>query len=208
MVTPKPTLTATAASNSICSGSATAINLVGSMPNTNFSWNLIQNNVTGGSIGIGNVIAQTLSTITNSSGEAVYAITPLVNGCRGITTTVSIIINPIPVAIINPAAGQTLCSGQTTAISFSSPVINTIFNWTVNQTNLTGTSPSSGTAITQVLSVILPSVGTATYEVTPTSNGCIGIPVQVSVNVKPIPNFATVPTQALLCSGDVTSIVL
>jgi gliding motility-associated-like protein len=208
LVTPKPTLTATAASNSICSGSATAINLVGSMPNTNFSWNLIQNNVTGGSIGIGNVIAQTLSTITNSSGEAVYAITPLVNGCRGITTTVSIIINPIPVAIINPAAGQTLCSGQTTAISFSSPVINTIFNWTVNQTNLTGTSPSSGTAITQVLSVILPSVGTATYEVTPTSNGCIGIPVQVSVNVKPIPNFATVPTQAPLCSGDVTSIVL
>ena len=208
LVTPKPTLTATAASNSICSGSATAINLVGSMPNTNFSWNLIQNNVTGGSIGIGNVIAQTLSTITNSSGEAVYAITPLVNGCRGITTTISIIVNPIPVAIINPAAGQTLCSGQTTAISFSSPVINTIFNWTVNQTNLTGTSPSSGTAITQVLSVILPSVGTATYEVTPTSNGCIGIPVQVSVNVKPIPNFATVPTQALLCSGDVTSIVL
>jgi gliding motility-associated-like protein len=208
LVTPKPTLTATTASNSICSGSATAINLVGSMPNTNFSWNLIQNNVTGGSIGIGNVIAQTLSTITNSSGEAVYAITPLVNGCRGITTTVSIIINPIPVAIINPAAGQTLCSGQTTAISFSSPVINTIFNWTVNQTNLTGTSPSSGTAITQVLSVILPSVGTATYEVTPTSNGCIGIPVQVSVNVKPIPNFATVPTQAPLCSGDVTSIVL
>ena len=208
LVTPKPTLTATAASNSICSGSATAINLVGSMPNTNFSWNLIQNNVTGGSIGIGNVIAQTLSTITNSSGEAVYAITPLVNGCRGITTTVSIIVNPIPVAIINPAAGQTLCSGQTTAISFSSPVINTIFNWTVNQTNLTGTSPSSGTAITQVLSVILPSVGTATYEVTPTSNGCIGIPVQVSVNVKPIPNFATVPTQAPLCSGDVTSIVL
>jgi len=208
LVTPKPTLTATTASNSICSGSATAINLVGSMPNTNFSWNLIQNNVTGGSIGIGNVIAQTLSTITNSSGEAVYAITPLVNGCRGITTTVSIIVNPIPVALINPAAGQTLCSGQTTAISFSSPVINTIFNWTVNQTNLTGTSPSSGTAITQVLSVILPSVGTATYEVTPTSNGCIGIPVQVSVNVKPIPNFATVPTQAPLCSGDVTSIVL
>ena len=208
LVTPKPTLTATAASNSICSGSATAINLVGSMPNTNFSWNLIQNNVTGGSIGTGNVIAQTLSTITNSSGEAVYAITPLVNGCRGITTTVSIIVNPIPVAIINPAAGQTLCSGQTTAISFSSPVINTTFNWTVNQTNLTGTSPSSGTVIAQLLSVILPSVGTATYEVTPTSNGCIGIPAQVSVNVKPIPNFATVPTQAPLCSGDVTSIVL
>jgi gliding motility-associated-like protein len=207
-VTPKPTLIATAASNSICSGSATAINLVGSMPNTNFSWNLIQNNVTGGTIGTGSIIAQTLNTITNSSGEAVYAITPSVNGCRGITTTVSIIVNPIPVAIINPAAGQNLCSGQTTAITFSSPVINTTFNWTVNQTNLTGTSPGSGTSIAQILSVVLPSVGTATYVVTPISNGCVGTPVQVSVNVKPIPDFSSVPTQAPICSGDSTSIVL
>jgi gliding motility-associated-like protein len=207
-VTPKPTLTATAVSNSICSGSATAINLVGSMPNTNFSWNLIQNNVTGGTIGSGSIIAQTLNTITNSSGEAVYAITPSVNGCRGITTTISIIVNPIPVAIINPAAGQNLCSGQTTAIAFSSPVINTTFNWTVNQTNLTGTSPGTGTSIAQILSVVLPSVGTATYVVTPTSNGCVGTPVQVSVNVKPIPDFSSVPTQAPICSGDSTSIVL
>jgi gliding motility-associated-like protein len=208
LVTPKPTLTATAASNSICSGSATAINLVGSIPNTNFSWNLIQNNVTGGSIGTGNVIAQTLNTVTNSSGEAVYAITPLVNGCSGITTTISIIVNPIPVAVINPAGGQILCSGQTTAISFSSPVINTVFNWTVNQTNLNGASSGSGTTIAQALSVILPAVGSATYEVTPTSNGCIGTPVQVSVNVKPIPDFSAVPTQGPICSGDTTSMVL
>ena len=130
------------------------------------------------------------------------------NGCRGITTTISIIVNPIPVAIINPAAGQTLCSGQTTAISFSSPVINTIFNWTVNQTNLNGTSAGSGTSIAQALSVVLPSVGTATYEVTPTSNGCVGTPVQVTVNVKPIPDFSSVPTQAPICSGDSTSILL
>jgi gliding motility-associated-like protein len=208
IVTPKPTLTATAVSSSICSGSATAINLVGSMPNTNFSWNLIQNNVTGGSIGTGNVITQILNTLTNTSGEAVYAITPLVNGCRGITTTISIIANPIPVAIINPSAGQTLCSGQTSAISLSSPVINTNFNWTVNQTNLTGTSPGTGTAIAQPLSVVLPSLGTATYEVIPTSNGCIGTPVQVSVTVKPIPSFTAIPTQAPICSGDSTSIVL
>jgi len=212
LVTPKPTLIATAASNSICSGSQTAINLAGSIPgSTNFSWNLIQNNVTGGFVATGNAIAQTLNTITNSSGEVVYAITPEVNGCRGITTTISIMVNPIPVAIINPAAGQTLCSGQTTAISFSSPVINTIFNWTiVNQININGALPTSGsgTSITQTLSVIPPSVGTVTYEVTPTSNLCSGLPVQVSVNVKPIPDFSTVPSPSPICSGDTTSILL
>lgn len=212
LVTPKPTLIATAASNSICSGSQTAINLAGSIPgSTNFSWNLIQNNVTGGSIGTGNIIAQTLNTITNSSGEAVYAITPEVNGCRGITTTISIMVNPIPVAIINPASGQTLCSGQTTAISFSSPVINTIFYWTiVNQSNINGAIPTSGTgnSITQTLSVIPPSVGTVTYEVKPISNGCPGLPAQVSVNVNPIPDFSTVPTPTPICSGATTSILL
>jgi len=207
-VTPKSTLTATTVSNSICSGSATAINLVGSMPNTNFSWNLIQNNVTGGTIGTGNTITQTLNTITTTPGEAVYAITPSVNGCRGIATTISIVVNPVPVVIINPAAGQTLCSGQVTAIYFSSPVANTNFNWTVNQTNLNGTSADSGTSIVQTLSVVLPSAGIATYEVTPTSNGCLGAPVQVSVNVKPTPDFSVAPTQAPICSGDSTSIVL
>ena len=212
-VTPKPTLNATATNTSICSGSTTAINLVGSMPNTNFSWNLIQNNVIGGSngAGIGPVIADTLNTITNASGQVVYAITPEVNGCSGLTTTISIIVNPIPVAIINPVSGQTICSGQTTAISFSSPVVNTNFDWrVVYQNNIDGTIPVSGTgtSITQSLTVTPPSVGTVTYEVNSISNGCQGTPVQVTVNVKPIPIFSAVPSQAPICSGDSTSIVL
>lgn len=212
-VTPKPTLTATATNTTICSGSTTAINLVGSMPNINFSWNLIQNNVTGGSngVGIGPVIADTLNTITNASGQVVYAITPEVNGCSGLTTTISLIVNPIPAAIINPVSGQTICSGQTTAISFSSPVVNTNFDWrVVYQNNIDGTIPVSGTgtSIAQPLTVTPPSVGTVTYEVNSISNGCSGTPVQVTVNVKPIPNFSTVPSQAPICSGDSTSILL
>jgi gliding motility-associated-like protein len=209
-VTPKPTLTVTATSNPICSGSPTAINLVGSIPSsTNFSWNLIQNNVTGGSNGTGNRITDILKTINTTPGEAVYTITPEVNGCSGIPTTISIIVNPIPLVIINPSVGQTLCSGQKTAISFSSPVINTNFDWTiVNQNNLNGTLPGSANSISQILSVVLPTDGTATYEVKPNSNGCIGTPVQVSVTVKPIPDFSVTPTQAPICSGDTTSIVL
>ena len=210
LVTPKPTLTATATSNPICSGSPTAINLLGSIPSsTNFSWNLIQNNVTGGSIGTGNTINDILNTINTTPGEAVYAITPEVNGCRGTTTTISIIVNPIPSVIINPVTGQSLCSGETTAISLSSPVINTNFDWTiVSQNNLNGVLTGPGTSIAQTLSVILPSLGTVTYEVTPTSNGCVGSPVQVSVDVKPIPDFTATPIQAPICSGDTTSIAL
>ncbi len=211
-VTPIPRLTATASSNSICSGTTTNINitLVGSIPgSTNFSWNSIQNNVSGGSIGTGNFIRDTLITLNTNSGEAVYAITPEVNGCRGVTSTISIIVNPKPTVIINPSIGETICSNQTTAISLTSPVINTIFDWSiVSQNNLNGVFPGTGTSIAQPLSVISPSLGTVTYEVTPNSNGCFGTPVQVSVDVKPIPDFTAIPLLAPICSGDTTSITL
>ena len=208
LVTPKPIITATPNSTSICSGSTAIIALSSTMPNTVFSWNLVQNNITGGLSGTGASISQNLSTISNASGNAVYAITPNVNGCPGTTTIVTITVNPIPVVTVNPALGQTICSGATTAISLSSPVINTTYDWSVTQTNLNGTFSGSGTTIAQTLSTVLPSIGTATYEVTPTSNGCIGAPVQVSVNVNPTPEFFGTPTQLPICSGDTTSIVL
>ena len=208
LVTPKPVLTATPIATSICSGSTAVIALSSSMPNTVYSWNLVQTNVTGGSAGTGTSISQILTTIGTASGTAVYAITPSVNGCPGITTTVTITVNPIPVAIVNPASGQTICSGATTAISLSSPVSGTTFSWTVIQTNLNGTSSSNGTTIAQTLTTLLPSLGTATYQIIPTAQGCIGSPVSVTVNVNPTPEIFGIPTQLPICSGNSTSVVL
>ena len=207
-VTPKPILTATATNTSICSGSAANIALTSSMPNTVYSWNLVQTNVTGGLSDTGTSISQNLSTISNASGNAVYAITPSVNGCPGATTIVTITVNPIPVVTVNPALGQTICSGATTAISLSSPVINTTYDWSVTQTNLNGTFSSSGTTIAQTLFTVLPSTGTAEYIITPTAQGCIGATASVVVNVNPTPEFFGTPTQLPICSGDSTTIVL
>ena len=208
LVTPKPVITATPSNTSICSGSTANIALSSTMPNTIFSWNLVQTNVTGGLSGTGFSISQNLSTISNASGNAVYAITPNVNGCPGATTIVTITVNPIPVVTVNPALGQTICSGATTAISLSSPVINTTYDWSVTQTNLNGTFSGSGTSIAQTLSTLLPSIGTATYVITPTAQGCIGAPASVVVNVNPTPEFFGTPTQLPICSGETTSIVL
>lgn len=207
-VTPKPILTATATNTSICSGSSAIIALSSTMPNTIFSWNLVQTNVTSGFAGTGTSISQNLSTVSNASGNAVYAITPNVNGCPGATTLVTITVNPIPVVTVNPALGQTICSGATTAISLSSPVINTTYDWSVTQTNLNGTFSASGTTIAQTLSTVLPSIGTATYTITPSAQGCIGASTSVIVNVNPTPEFFGTPTQLPICSGGTTSIVL
>lgn len=208
LVTPKPIVTATPNNTSICSGNTAIIALSSTMPNTVFSWNLVQTNVAGGLSGMGSSISQNLSTISNASGNAVYAITPNVNGCPGATTIVTITVNPIPVVTVNPALGQTICSGATTAISLSSPVIITTYDWSVTQTNLNGTFSGSGTTIAQMLSTVLPSIGTATYVVTPKAQGCIGASSSVIVNVNPTPEFFGTPTQLPICSGNTTSIVL
>jgi gliding motility-associated-like protein len=208
LVTPKPIITATPTNTSICSGNTANIALSSTMPNTVFSWNLVQTNVTGGLSGTGSSISQNLSTISNASGNAVYAITPNVNGCPGATTIVTITVNPIPVVTVNPALGHSICSGTTTAISLSSPVINTTYDWSVTQTNLNGTFSASGTTIAQTLTTVLPSIGTATYVISPTAQGCIGASASVVVNVDPTPEFFGTPTQLPICSGETTSIVL
>jgi len=207
-VTPKPIITATPSASSICSGNAASVVFLSSMTNTVYSWNLVQTNVTGGFAGTGTSISQNLSTTSNASGEAVYAITPSVNGCSGTTTMVSITVNPIPVLSINPASGQTICSGQTTSIALSSSVSNTTFSWAVIQSNLNGTSSGSGTSIAQLLSTVVSSAGTANYVVTPTSQGCVGTSGSLTINVNPTPEFFGTPTQLPICSGESTNIVL
>ncbi len=207
-VTPKPIITATPNALSICSGSTATVAFSSSMPNTIISWNLVQTNVIGGIAGTGTSISQNLSTISNASGEVVYAIIPSVNGCSANTTLVSITVNPIPVATINPASGQTICSGETTSIALSSSVINTSFSWNVIQSNLIGTLSDNGATIAQTLSTVLQSIGTANYLITPIAQGCIGTSVSVIVNVNPTPEFFGTPTQLPICSGDSTSIVL
>jgi len=209
LVTPKPILSVLTTSTTICSSTSTGIIMASSMANTIYSWNVIQTNVTGASAGTGNAITQLLSTVGNTSGEAVYAITPSVNGCPGATILVSIKVNPIPTLIINPALGQSICSGTTTAISLSSSVIGTNFNWTETSNNTVGSSSDTGTQIAQTLTSLTSALGTVTYTIIPNSNGCIGASGSVTVTVKPIPNVTSASVLGeTICSGDTVTINL
>ena len=208
-VTPKPVISVTNSSPSICSGTATSISFSSSMLNTVYNWNVIQTNVTGASAGSGNTIAQVLSTIGTSSGVVVYAITPTVNGCPGATILSTIIVNPIPTLTINPALGETICSGSTTNIALASSVVGTTFNWTEVSNNTIGSSSGTGTSIAQMLTVITPVLGSVIYTITTDSNGCVGASGSVTVTVKPIPSV-TSPSifGETICSGDSISVVL
>jgi gliding motility-associated-like protein len=206
-VNPTPVATATPASQTICSGTATSIALTSTVAGTTYAWTVVQTNVSGASAGSGSFIAQTLTATSIVAGTAVYTITPTAGGCPGAAITVTITVNPSPVATATPAA-QTLCSGSTTGISLTSNVGGTTFAWTVVQTNVSGATAGSGTSIAQTLTATSTVAGTAVYTITPTAGGCSGTPITVTITVNPKPVATATPASQTICSGATTGISL
>jgi len=206
-VNPIPIAIATPSSQTFCSGGTTNIALTSNVPGTIFNWTVTQTGVLGAANGSGNTIVQTLTTTGPSLGTAIYTITPTANGCDGNPISITITVNPGPTAVATPAA-QTLCSGGTTNIMLTSSIPGTTFIWTVSENGVSGASAGFGNSIVQVLTTTGQVSGTATYTITPTANGCIGLPITVVITVNPIPDVIATPTSQTICSGQETDILL
>ena len=206
-VNPIPEATATPASQTICSGETTLIELESNVVNTTFAWTVSQTGVTGASAGSAETISQALTATGNNTGTVVYSVIPSANGCNGVPIIVTITVNPGPVATANPST-QTICSGSTTDIDLTSNVTGTIFEWTVTQTGVTGASQGTGANISQELTASGITPGSVIYNITPTAEGCEGNPIQVTVTVNPTPNVTANPSSQAICSGGTASISL
>ncbi len=205
-VNPVPSVTATPATQSICSTNATSVALTSNVGGTTFAWTVTQTGVSGASASSGSAITQTLSTTGVSSGTAVYTITPTAGTCAGAPITVTVTVNPVPSATATPNT-QTFCSGNTTAINLTSNVGGATFAWTVTQTGVSGASASSGSTIAQTISTTGAATGTAVYTITPTAGTCVGSPVTATVTVNPLPVMTSAST-ATICSGGTVNIPL
>jgi hypothetical protein len=87
-------------------------------------------------------------------------------------------------------ADLTICSGETTSLTISAGpqnVAGTTFAWTATPSaNVSGSSSGNGSLISQTLQTTNAIVGSVSYSITPTANGCNG-PVHVlTVTVNPI----------------------
>lgn len=206
-VNPRPVLTATPDNETICSGASTAINLTADVAGSTFSWTVTQTGVSGASAGSGDQISQSLAATGNIPGTAVYTITPSANGCDGTPVLVTITVNPLPVAIVQPAA-QTICSGNSASLSLTADQPGATFIWTVSAPGVTGAADGNGNTISQALSVSAPVAGIATYSIVPTARNCPGAVVQAVVTVNPRPIVTATPAAETICSGAATSIAL
>ena len=206
VVNPIPNVTATPASQAICSGGTSSIVLTSTVPGATFSWTVVQSGVSGASNASGSTIAQALTATGNTPGTAVYTITPSKSGCDGAPIMVTIIVNPTPDVIATPGS-QTLCSGDATSIGLTSNVGGTTFSWTVTQSGISGATASNGSAINQTLNATGTTPGTAVYTITPSANGCNGTVIVVTITVNPKPSVTATPASQNLCSGNSTNIV-
>jgi hypothetical protein len=135
-----------------------------------------------------------------------------VNG--GVTTSVTIIINPVPVLTINNNDLE-ICSNEPTDIELLSSVPGstiTILNVVASDIAVSGysgigTNYNSGDFVTDIIDNPTNQPQTVTYTFRTTAAGCTELSdKQTTVTVNPIPDAAANGLD--ICSGDVTSIII
>lgn len=208
-VNPTPVIVASPISQTICDGTIPTVLLTSATAGTSFSWTVVETNVAGGTSGTGTTISDSLMLLSGITGTAIYTINAIANSCSAIAVYDTIVVNQGPgsSATATPAS-STICSGATTSVALTANITATTFYWTVNQQGVTGATADSGVVISQTLVNSGTSMGTVTYTVTPFANSCSGVPITVTVNVKPLPVASTSPSSQTFCSGNSTSIAL
>lgn len=161
----------------ICSGDTTAIQITASDNTYAINWTATSSTVQGFSNGSGNIIAQTLTYSGTTTGSVTYIITPVKNGCEGVSETIIINVNgQINVnPIFNPLP-TTYCLNETPIIlpTSSNNAIPISGTWTPNSIN---------TSI----------IGTSTYTFNGQANSSceniIPYVISITINDKLNPNF-------------------
>ncbi|WMW76937.1 T9SS type B sorting domain-containing protein [Flavobacterium sp. 20NA77.7] len=199
---------------SYCNGATSSILLSSNQPNTTFTWNVVSSNLSTGTSfivsGTGSTISQQLALLNNlNQGFVTYLVTPSVNGCIGNSVEIPLTVNPIPTFTIT-AAQNPICSGEMVNISFTSTIAATQYSWTVtSQVGVTGALSGSGQSINQILLATSPiTSGTVTYLITPSLNGCMGIPKSITITVNPKPEIIGTLIPQYICSGESTNITV
>ncbi len=193
IVRPFPAAVAAPAAQFVCSGVASAPIVLSdskAVPGvTTYAWTsaVTAGAATGNTTpGMGSPIVQTLTNTGTVNATVTYTITPKSEfGCIGTPTTAAITVRPVPNVIATPAA-QVICSVTATNIQLTSAIAGTTFNWTAALTSgsATGFSAGSGSTIAQILTNTSTTVNAVvTYTVTPTLNGCPGLPITVAVTI-------------------------
>ena len=194
----------------VCNGFNTnAVIFTGSAANTTYSWINDNNTVGLSATGTGNIASFTGTNTSSTTAYANIIVTATLNGCSATAPTFTFIINSTPESI--QPANQTVCDrGRTDAVifaNFTNAIASNNYTWTNDLPSIG--LPASGSGNIMAFTAINNTINTqtATITLTPTSNGCIGLPVNFSITVNPTPNLFN-PANQELCNGSNSNDIL
>jgi|GEM_PF-444134 len=205
-VNPKPTVHAV--SNIIvCSGELITQQVFsGDVSGSIYNWTNNDTSIGLVASGTGPIPAFTAVNTTALPVIATITITPIADGCVGLSKTFTITVNPIPT--VNPIADVNLCNNESaSAISFTGNIAGASYSW-VNDTPTIGLSASGNgnipvfTAINNGTTAV-----TAIITITPTAGGCTGSTSSFSITVHPTPTIAP-PLSQEVCNGLQTAAII
>jgi PKD-like domain len=185
-----PDITATPASEAICSGTATNISLSSNIGTATFAWTaaLTSGTASGFSNGGGATIAQTLTNAATTAAIVTYTVTPTVNGTNGTPITVAVTVYPLPLPTIVSAADP-VCFGTAGVVYTTEPGM-TNYTWVASGGLVTAGGTSNNNTITVTWN------GSGPYSVSVNyvnAHGCTSTgPAVQNVNVTPLPSTSPI----------------
>ncbi len=194
----------------VCNGVRTnAVVFISSITGTNYSWMSDNAGIGLAASGYGNIPAFTASNTTTSTVYANISVTATANGCSVNLPVFYYGVHPTPESIQPP--NQTVCDRAATMPvvfnNFTSAVAANTYTWTNNLPSIGLASNGAGniSSFTAINNALVPAV--ATITITPTDNGCAGVPVQFTITVNPTPNVIP-PANIDICNGASTNSIV
>ncbi|PQJ09263.1 hypothetical protein CJD36_018615 [Flavipsychrobacter stenotrophus] len=198
-VTPTPTVNAVSSQVLCNTDTTTAVNFTGAVAATVYDWSNSNSGIGLVSTGAGDIASFTSVNTSSIFDTATITVTPAIGTCTGSTQSLTIVVKPTP--NVDPVTSQVLCNNTvTTGVIFTGLVSGTANNWT--NTNTTIGLAASGIGNISAFGATNTTVATITANVmvTPSANGCVGVPQSFSFTVNPTPKL-TSSLSGTVCSG-------
>lgn len=223
-VNPTPVLSPSVSSQTICSGASTNFTvptLTTPSDSVSFSYLITTTGSLSGYTSpvlnkkAGSSISVPITNSSNAPQTAYFNMIPVVYGCTGDTTTVTVTVEPVPVVVASTTE-QTICDKGSADILLTTPTLPTAsigFSYTASATGaVTGfSSPRTGMVngdkISDNLFNLTDAQQTITYKVVPGTALCKGDTVQIKVHVNPTPEVSLSPTTSTICDEQMTNII-
>jgi gliding motility-associated-like protein len=198
-------------SSTVCSGNAFSVKMPKNLPlGSMYYWDepTYSNGITGGSAQtiLQTNVSQTLRNINSdtSSGNALYSVTPVANGCKGNSFAVKVLVKANSATLTSPLTLPALCSGSTFNYTPISNFPGTAFSWV--RDSMPGLQNQTGSGYSDISEILNDTIGDpllVKYRFSLMYNGCVNLKTQVvSVIINPKPALGSPLRPTAICSGN------